>query len=668
MLVAKSKKRKRNKWAAALMAAIITVTTVSLPENKVAAAIANGPKDAKEVEAFADAYFNRPEVKKSLAGGAFVVVGEDKVLLNKGFGYADVKSKKLIDPNETLFRVASVSKVFTATALMQLVEEGKVDLNGDIHNYTSGFKVANKTTTKLKIQDLLTHTSGFDYSDIDLAGPSTLEQYIENYAPTVVRKPGTAYKYDNYASNLQGYIVQKMTNKPFEEVVEDKIFRPLGMTNSDFRITDKVKEKLATGHNGNGEAMPFYEINPPIMPTGGMVATSTDISKFMLAHLNGGQLGNQRILQEKTVKEMHQTRISIHPELPTMSYGFEMFHRENYNGENVIGKAGDLSGFHSWMWLLPDRKVGGFIVLNGDKDNTAIISGLFKAFMDHYYPETDKERPVLALTKAQLTKYEGSYRFLRYPLAHFAVRAEEGYLSFSGATGNKKLVPIGDGLFRDESGKAAAFKGNEEGKITHLDYSIPSAWSERVEDKRDYDDVPRNHPYANEIYTLRTLDGALNPDAVAFEPERALTRAEFATQLHHLMNYPLTQVATTFADTEGHRYSTEINQLAVIGIIKGNATGQFYPDRIITREEAAVMVYRSMQTFGALAIPVKLSGETAIWGQEAVQFLVATGMAGPEIEPSESGADFRSKDELLHKESAFILSNIARVLVAAMGF
>ncbi|MBH5320358.1 serine hydrolase [Paenibacillus sp. GSMTC-2017] len=667
MLKVKAKKSRRSKWATALMAAVITVSAVSLPGNKVEAATATGPKDAKEVEAFADAYFNRPEVKKAMAGAAFVVVDNDKVLLNKGFGYADVESKQPVIPNETVFRVASVSKVFTATGVMQLVEEGKIDLEADIHNYTGDLKIANQTNSKLTMKDVLTHTTGFDYTDITTPESYSLEQHIKEFAPTVVRKPGAAYRYDNYASDLQGYIMQQVEDQPFEQLIDEKIFRPLGMENSDFRMSEKMKEKLATGYTATKEPHPDYEVYPTIMPSGGMFSTSTDISKFMFAHLNGGKFGNERILKEDTVKDMHKTRISSHPELPNMTYGFEMFYRESFNGEYVIAKGGDLPGYHSWMWMLPDRKVGGFVVLNSDVDSTPIISGLFKAFMDHYYPKTNEELPALKLTKEQLARFEGSYRFLRFPFIYFDVKAEDGYLLLNGTKSNVKLEPIGDMLFKDEAGMLAAFKTDETGNIVYLDYYLPSAWSEKVESKPDYSDVPRNHPYANAIYTLRTLDGVLHPDAITFEPEKALTRAEFATELFRFMgNKPIT-TATTFVDTEGHRYSNEIHQLATLGIILGSSAQRFSPDQLITREEAAVMIYRLMQSFGASAIEVELSGETSPWAEEAAQFLVATGMAGPTILPKEGGADFRSKEQLLHKESAFMLSNVARVLAMALG-
>ncbi|MFD0587456.1 serine hydrolase [Paenibacillus sp. GCM10027627] len=662
-----NKKRKRNKWAASIMAAVISVSALSAADGVKANAYAgNGPKDAQEVQAFVDAFFKRPDIKKHLAGAAVAVVGDNKVLLNKGYGYADLEAKRPVNPDETIFRVASVSKSFTATAVMQLAEEGKLQLNDDVHAYTGQLKFANRTDAKLTIKELLTHTTGFDQTDNAPTTPLTLEQALKQFAPTVVRKPGTAYRYDNYASNLQGFIVQQIEGKPFEQVMDKRIFQPLGMNNSHFLLTDAVKEKLAVGYSASNTKLPDYNMNPIIAPGGGMLSTSTDISKFMLAQLNGGILGDQRILKEQTVQDMHKARIFTSPELPVMTYGFEMFFREHYNGETVIGKGGDLPGHHSWMWLLPDRKVGGFVVLNSDAGATYLIKELFAAFMDHYYPKKSSERPLLALTREQLKPYEGNYRHLRFPLAQFEVKAEDGYLLVSGASVPKKLFPIGDLLFRDENGHLAGFKKDDTGKVVYFDYLI-SAWSERVTTKADYADVPRSHPYANEIYALRALNGVYDPDKALFEPERPLTRAQFAVELLQLMDYPVNPEKTYFTDTRNHQYAAQIDKLAELGIVNAKAN-RFNPDRIMTREEAATMVYRAMQTLDSPPLPAKLNGTTSPWAQEAVQFIVAAGMTGPLVQTDENGTDYHSKDPLLHKEAALLLSRIGQVLVAMSGY
>jgi len=670
MVVHQPTMKRKKAWAPALLATVIALSLISLPERRAEAAGTTGPKDTKEVEAFVDDFFKRPDVKSSLAGSAVVVVGGDKVLLNKGYGYADVESKQPVEPDKTMFRIASISKVFTATAVMQLVEEGKIDLDQDVSSYLGGLKIPNETGSKLTMRHLLTHTTGFDKTDVLTAPDATrkdypLEQYLKDNLPTIVRKPGAAYRYDNLASNFQGLIVQNVTGKPFEEVIDERILQPLEMTNSDFRMTDKVLKQLATGYNQLNEPWPNYQITPTIAPDGGMFATSTDMSKFMLAQLNGGKLGEKRILQADTVKEMQRVQVGIHSELPNMALGFEMFFQDKFNEEFVIGKGGDLEGYHSWMWLLPEHKVGGFVVTNSDASN--IREQLFAAFMDHYYPKPQKERPALKLTQAQLAKYEGSFRYLRAPLVYFKVKAEDGYLSIVGPNSTRKLKPVGELLFQDEEGKLGAFKKNDAGVISYFYYLMPDAWTERIPQLPDYSDIQRNHPYADDIYTLRDLGGVLDQTSSKFSPERATTRAEFAAQLVQLAGISKSNRPSDFVDVKAHSYESEIQTLVEIQVLNGTSPQNFEPDRIITREEAAVIVYRLSQYLGFPAIPSKLSGKTSPWADEAVQFIVGAKLHDSEVQTTEAGADFRSRDPLLHKEAAAILVKFAKLFTLGSG-
>ncbi|MGO4696742.1 serine hydrolase [Paenibacillus sp. 2TAB26] len=670
MLMFQQRRKSRKAWAPALLAATIAFSAISFPAKSVEAAGATGPKDAKEVEAFVDEFFKRPEVASSLAGSAVVVVGNDKVLLNKGYGYADVESKKPVDPDKTMFRIASISKVFTATAVMQLVEEGKIDLDQDVSPYLKGVTIPNKTGSKLTMRHLLTHTTGFDKTDVLTAPDATrkdypLEQYIKENLPTIVRKPGAAYRYDNLAFNYQGLIVQNVTGKPFEQVIDEQIFHPLQMTNSDFRMTDKVLENLATGYNQLKEPWPQYQLTPTIAPDGGMFATGTDMSKFMLAQLNGGKLGENRILQENTVKEMQRVQVGIHSEIPNMALGFEMFFQEHFNGETVIGKGGDLEGYHSWMWLLPEQKVGGFVVTNSDASD--IREQLFAAFMDHYYPKTEKERPAIALTKAQLARFEGSYQYLRAPLVYYKVKAEDGYLSVAGPNSTRKLKPVGELLFQDEDGKLGAFKRDEAGNISYFYYLLIDAWCERITPSPNYSDVPRNHPYADDIYTLRDLGGVLNQTSTLFEPEGNTTRAQFAAQIVRLAGITKSHQSSKFTDLKAHPYESEIQTLLEIHVLSGTSAQRFEPDRTITREEAAVIIYRLSRFLGFPPIPAKLSGKTSAWAEEAVQFIVGARLYGPEIKTTDKGTDFRSRDPLLNKEAAVILNRFAKLFASSAG-
>ncbi|MNK28633.1 D-alanyl-D-alanine carboxypeptidase precursor [compost metagenome] len=634
-----------------------------------AEAAAKGPSSADEVTAFADAFFNRAEIRSKLAGAAFVVVSDNKVLLKKGYGYANLESRQPIDPNETLFRVASVTKVFTATTVMQLAEQGRVDLEGNVDKYLGGIKIPNNTDSPLKVKHLLTHTTGFDFTDnlkpnsTNLDTVTSLESFVKERIPTVVRTPGQAYRYDNYASDLQGYLVQSVTGQPFEQVVRERIFQPLHMNNSYLGLNSKLAQRLATGYNSKNQPNQPYTDTPTISPSGGLISTSTDISKFMLAQLNGGKLGDAAILRPETVSEMQKVHVGIHPEQPNMGYGFEMFYHSLYNGQNVVEKSGDHSGYHSYMWLLPDRKVGVFIVTNSDSID--VRTELFKEFMDHYYPADQKSRAGLPLSAKELAKFEGSYRYLRIPMQVFDVKLEDEHLSISTPVGVKKLKPVGDLLFEDEDGRMAAFKADEKGVISHLYYMIPDAWSERVQDQPPYSDVPLNHPYAGYINDLRKLNAFPVNTSSEFEPEKPMTRGEFSADLLGLVGIQPTHSPVQFSDAVGHRYAAQIQTLVEYGAVTGYAKDKFEPDRPITKEEAAVLLWRISQQFVNTDVSAKLSGITDLWAQPAVEFVIGSGLYGPEVRPNQDGlVNYHSRSPMLRQEAAALLTKAARFILA----
>lgn len=202
-----------------------------------------GPRDAKELEAFADGVFADKMKKYNTVGSNFVVVAGGKVMLSKGYGYAD-KGKKIPVDKNTVFQIGSVTKSFTALAAMQLVDKGKMDLKRDIQEYLGGIKVPNKTGKKLTMFDLLTYSSGFDEPDISMEmHPEYADKYfpmkkfIASNMPTVVRTPGEAYTYDNFGFMLAGYAVANVTGMSYSKYMEKNIFKPLGMNSTNVRFT-----------------------------------------------------------------------------------------------------------------------------------------------------------------------------------------------------------------------------------------------------------------------------------------------------------------------------------------------------------------------------------------------------------------------------------------------
>ncbi|QIC07618.1 serine hydrolase [Brevibacillus sp. 7WMA2] len=624
-----------------------------------------GPTDSKEVEDFADQFFNQSHIKNQLAGAVFVIVRDGRILLNKGYGYSDVEKKIAVNPNHTIFPLASISKVFTSTGIMQLVEQGKLDLDEDIQTYLEDITLNNKTTDKLTMKHLLTNTAGFDFTDKlesihhHSIPRISLDKYVKENMPSIVRKPGEAFRYDNFGFSLQGYILEKLSGKSFNQYMTENIFTPLKMENSSFLLTPQLKANLATGYTSSNQPFPVFLSNPIEQPEGGMVSTGHDMAQFMMAHLNKGSFEGRTILKQGTAQNMHTIHYSVHPKVPNMAYGFETYYHSSHNNQFVIGKGGDIPGFHSWMWLLPEHKVGGFIVFNKDKE---FREELFKAFMNHYYPIPKKEQTYMTSSPQQLKRFEGTYRDLRInPWITKITVTSQGQLLAEDPMGKNILRQIDPMLFKDEKGTFLAFKESADGSIGYLQYRNMVSMAQKISPSRHFADVPQSHPYAayiNGVQDFGVLQGDSNH---AFHPLAPMTRAEFAGDLVRLIGVRASTNPVSFIDSKKSPYVKEIQALVEADALKGTSPTKFEPNRPITRQEAAVIVFEvSKSLLNAQPVKVNLKGAIDPWATQAVQYVVFHGLYGPEVISSKGLIDYKAKEPLLRQEAAAFLYNYAR--------
>ncbi|PFE08028.1 serine hydrolase [Bacillus cereus] len=616
----------------------------------------------KDVEAFTNKVIPEKMKKENAAGVALVVVKDNQILFQKGFGFSDKEKNTPIDPKKTVFRLASISKVFTVSAVMQLVEQGKIDLNKDIVNYMGGLKYQNNMGEPVTMEHLLTHTTGFDYVDprpedihYQENDYTMLKDYVEDNMPTVVRKPGDTYTYDNFASMLQGYIVQNLTNTPFYKYMAKNIFYPLEMHNSSFVMTNFIKEKLATGYDANGDAIPFYQTRPTDMPQGSMFSTGSDVANFMIAQLNDGKFKNNHILQKETVEDMQKTKFALHPKYPNMTYGFEFFSPQSHNGQYVFGKGGNIPGFSSLMWLIPEHKIGVFVVTN--KDSSALPVEVFDDFMNEYFP--DKTKPeYLKPNEEELKKFEGVYRDLRLKNLMSHVNISEGKLYVSDKVyGKQELKQIDPLLFEDEKGNYMAFKLHKDGTVKEMIHWNSGSSAVKLSEPEKFKDVDENHPYAKFINPLHQYEVLQANKEGNFTPESSLTRAEFAYWLSQIAYFtPPSKKEPVFSDVKNHSYAPHIQKLYEIGILYEKEGEQFHPDRAITRQEAAWITWQYLKMLGAPSADATLKGETDDWAIESVKNIVGHSLVGPEVIYNEDGsADYLSKQSMKRQEAAALL-------------
>jgi len=349
-----------------------------------------GLSDPHELETFLNGVLSVQLADDHIPGATVSVVKNGRLFFAKGYGDADRQHGKLVSANTTLFRIGSVSKLFTWTAVMQLAEQGKVNLHADVSTYLKTFHLPATYPQPITLAHLLTHTAGFEDRGTGTFAQTTsdlepLGQWLAVHIPARVRPPGELTAYSNYGGALAGYIVEQVSGLPFDQYVEQHLFQPLDMHSSTFRqpLPVSLSADLSQGYtstNGVYRPEPFEAV--PGAPAGAMSATATDMANFMLAQLQNGRLGSQRILQAATAQAMQTQQFTNDPRVPGMTYGFE---EQNLNGQHLLVKGGDTLLFHSLLALLPEHQVGVFVAYNSASGVSAPTT-LLQAFLDHYFP------------------------------------------------------------------------------------------------------------------------------------------------------------------------------------------------------------------------------------------------------------------------------------------
>lgn len=375
--------------------------------------------DKVAIEDFIDKFMKENMEKWNVPGVTVSVVKGDKILLKKGYGYADIENKIPVNPDETIFRIASITKLFTSAAVMQLYEKGLIDLNTDVNEYLKSFKIKESYSEPITMHNLLTHTCGFDdkwigVESLGYKSVSSLEEFLIEHMPSRVRKPGIVTQYSNYGMALAGYIVQEVAGIPYDRYIDDKIFKPLEMKYSSVKINEKIESKLAGEYAyKNGEYKKIREYSVDAQPAGSIYSTANDMANFMIAFLNQGKYKDSQILDKDTVDDMQTQHFTNNSNVPGICYGFI----ENIkNNHRFIGHGGALNGFRSEVLLDTENKIGLFVAANSSSGSGVSIM-LIEEFIDNFYPmevQGSSEYQFSNKDINSLKKFEGYYRSNRY--------------------------------------------------------------------------------------------------------------------------------------------------------------------------------------------------------------------------------------------------------------
>ena len=344
---------------------------------------------AADLDAFLDGVIPLQLQKGDIAGAVVTVVKDGKVIFARGYGYADVARHAPVTVDATLFRIGSVSKPFTWTAVMQLVEQGKIDLDRDVNGYID-FKVPAPFGKPVTVRNLMTHTPGFEEVIKDLMVPSDLrsmKEWLPSHLPRQIYPPGTTPAYSNYGATLAGYIVERVSGQSFDAYMVKNILGPLNLTRTTFAqpLPAELAPLMSKGYRVASQAPKPFEL-VQTQPAGSVSATAENMSRYMIAYLEDGGSGGVQLMVPATKQLMFSRTFGAAPALNGMAHGF---YEESRNGHRIVGHGGDTQWFHSDMHLMPEDHLGFFISYNSVGNGLADARGtVWRAFLDRYFPST----------------------------------------------------------------------------------------------------------------------------------------------------------------------------------------------------------------------------------------------------------------------------------------
>ncbi|MDO4258378.1 MAG: serine hydrolase domain-containing protein [Actinomycetaceae bacterium] len=373
---------------------------------------------ADNVNTWLDGYMPAALESQKIAGATVAVVKDGQVLTTRGFGYADTGKggsgeAKAVDPEETLFRVASISKIPTSIAVMQLVEDGKIDLDADINTYID-IPIQRRFDSPITVRHLLTHTAGFEEHKGEGTGKESfdLEVGVMTEPPEQVYEPGTTPAYSNYGMNALGLIVQKVSGQRFEDYVKTQIFDPLGMDSTTYEqpVPEHLKWRLSQGYTDSTQSAGAFEVAP--QPAGSLTSSAEDFATFMNAHITR----DPRILTPQSWEQMWSAapneKLGGMQEGERVGLGYMLGER---NGHKTAGHGGDTGLFHSWYETYPEQGIGVFVSVNSTGTGTSDIRDDFlERFADQYLTDVSTELEISSEERAQhVQEVSGTYESSR---------------------------------------------------------------------------------------------------------------------------------------------------------------------------------------------------------------------------------------------------------------
>jgi CubicO group peptidase (beta-lactamase class C family) len=447
-----------------LLLLVLACATAPIPPDT-SAETAIERADPETFAEFVDGVMHREMAREKIPGAAIVFVKDGRIALMKGYGLANVEAGTNVDPERTLWRVGSISKTFTATAVVRLAEEGRIHLAGDAQQYLQRVAIPANYPLPVTVADLLMHTAGFDEIRPGTQAPSEAQvQSLPDFLRTRlvrVRPAGSVTAYSTYGMTVAGAIVEEVAQKPFETAIRELVWDPLGMTRTNITVPPELRDDVAIGYERDGEvlvpqAWEWYHTTP----ASSINSTAADMAKYMLAHL--------RADYASAMKRQHAT---MHPSLPGVTYAF---FEEKLGDLRIIEHGGNMAGFSAQLTLIPSENAGFFIV--NHFEGSQLRNNVSSALLEHLYPAA-RVRHSPPVAPAGFAKRAAAY-VGRYVLMTGCVTCEPRSVPFTLNVksegdmlliNNGKWVEVDPLVFvRDDGGGRIVFRTDAAGNVVAM--------------------------------------------------------------------------------------------------------------------------------------------------------------------------------------------------------
>jgi len=438
------------------------------------------------IEKFADEITKGAQQKWHIPGVTISIVKDGKLLFSKGYGQADKKNKILVNSTLTQFPVGSISKAFTFTALMQLVQNGDITLDDHVSDLLD-FEEIDRQYTPITIRQLFSHSTGFEESFLGSSAAdgesndTPLMEFIQKFREERVKQNGKYIVYSNYAVTLAGAVIEKIKGVPFEVYMHEYILSPLKMNESAFyssNIPMTGEHGRAVGHQWTGNGFidnREHYLRQGNYPAGGLLTTADDMAKFMLFHLSNGSTEHSGVLAPEMIKRMHSVLKKNHPELPGITHGIWS---NNIRGYKSLEHDGMLDGVASRMLMIPELNLGIFISTNSS-NGYRLTQQFDRLLLAKFFPNKQPESSVKQ--NIDLTKYAGSYLMMwgnsssieHLTAAPTYVSAQTNYLTAWIGFSEGHWYPLGNDVFENkQTGEKIAFKIDENENLLLLTHDM----------------------------------------------------------------------------------------------------------------------------------------------------------------------------------------------------